>query len=165
MGRPAASAMAQESPNRLSDWYLAIRAWLPTARVRLHEWYAQVREEPRLIWETTAIRCGVYVVGAALVFWLLATIISLVTPPPPADALPPAQEAYFHVICASPSCGHHFTIYRKKSFDDFPVACPRCRKETGQLARQCFSSACRGRWVVPLDREGRAICPQCGAGW
>lgn len=154
--------MAQESPNRLVEWYLAIRAWLPVARRGVESWVAQVRAEPVLLWESQAVRCTLLGLGGLVVVWLVMTGVNLVALPPPADAQAPSDRAYFHVICSDSACRHHFTIYEKKSFDGFPVKCPRCGKLDGEQARQCFSKSCAGRWTVSQLRDKQPVCGSCG---
>jgi len=153
--------MAQENPNRLVEWYLVLRRQGPALRQHLEDWVAAVKEEPRLIWETATVRYAAYGVGGLLSVWLVTWLGAALAPPPPADAKPQATTADFHVICTNPECGEHFVINRKFGFNKFPVACPKCNRESGMAARLCNSSACQGRWVVPaLTGDGKR-CPIC----
>jgi len=155
--------MAYERPNKFVEWYEAVREHAPAMRRAVKDWWGQVREEPWLIWETPAIRYATYGIGGLLIVWSVTFAIGLLTPPLPPNARPEATTADFHVICTDSSCHHHFVINRDFGFDDFPVACPKCGKETGMAARMCNSPTCRGRWVTPVDADGKRKCPECGA--
>lgn len=154
--------MAQESPNRLAEWLLVIREQVPVIRQRFEDWLAAVREEPVLIWETTAVRCSAYAAAGLLLVWLTIGLVGMLTPPPAANARPTATTADFHVLCADTACGHHFVVHRKFGFRGFPVSCPKCQKETGVRARRCSSQSCKGRWVAPRRADGTLSCPVCG---
>lgn len=155
--------MAQEKPNRLVEWLMLARTQTPVLHERLAIWWTAVREEPRLAWETTAVRYVVYVIGAVVLWRTVAWGIWFISPPPPPDAKPQATTADFHVLCTEPRCGTHFVIHRAFGFDDFPVECPQCKQRTGQAARLCNSPTCDGRWVVPFLRDGTKTCPYCGS--
>lgn len=155
--------MAQEKPNPISEWLMAARTNVPVVREHFREWLAAVREEPRLIWETTFVRYVTYFVGGLVIIWMVNFAIEMFTPPPPAGTRPQAVTADFHVICTEPTCGHHFVIHRPFGFHGFPVQCPACKKETGMSARRCTSPTCGGRWVAPIVQDGHATCPICGA--
>jgi hypothetical protein len=120
-----------------------------------------VKEEPRLFWDTTAVRYTAYGVGGLLSVWLVSWLATSLAPPRPADAKPEATTADFHVICTHPDCGEHFVIHRKFGFNRYPVECPKCRRQTGMAARLCSSSVCQGKWVVPREVDGRQRCPLC----
>ncbi len=155
--------MAQERPNRLAEWFTLVRKNAPLVRERFNEWVAAVREEPRLAWETPALRFGVYGICGLLLVWLASTIVGWAVPPLPPSAKPAATTADFHVVCGDPNCAHHFVIHREFGFDDFPVTCPQCKRETGISARRCNSPSCAGRWVAPKSAEQGSVCPYCGA--
>ncbi len=153
--------MAQERPNRLAEWIVIVRKQTPVLREHFGNWLGAVREEPRLIWETTAVRYATYVVGGAALIWLATTFSGWLAPPPPPSARPAATTADFHVVCSDAACGHHFVIHRKFGFDDFPVECPKCKRHTGVSARRCNSASCGGRWVAPVQTEQGLRCPIC----
>ena len=155
--------MAQEKPNSVVEWLQVARRQISVAREHFAEWLGAVREEPRLLWETTAIRYATYGVGGVALAWGITFMIGLFVPPPPASAQPEATTADFHVVCQRPECMHHFVIHRPFGFRGFPVQCSACKKETGVAARKCESETCRGRWVAPVEREGRLVCSRCGA--
>jgi hypothetical protein len=154
--------MPQERPNRLVEWWLLLKRQTPLMRQYVADWFAAVREEPYLIWQTPAIRYAVYGVGGLMLVWIVTGIVSAMVPPPPAGAQPRATTADFHVLCTNPSCGEHFVINRKFGFKAFPVKCIKCGLNTGYAARKCNSSTCRGRWVVPFKEEAVHKCPHCG---
>lgn len=154
--------MAQERPSRLAEWLLLFRKQVPVVREHFALWLSAVREEPRLLWETLAIRCTVYGLSGLLLLWLATTVTGWLTPPPPPSARPAATSGDFHVVCSDPQCGHHFVIHRRFGFDDFPIKCPKCNRETGASARRCNSSSCGGRWVAPVPTEHGLKCPSCG---
>ncbi len=154
--------MAQEKPNWLAEWLLIARGQLPVVRRRLEEWLATVRDQPTLIWDTVAVRCAVYGLGAVVVLWGAQTAITMLTPPATALAGPEATTADFHVVCSDVECGHHFVVHRKFGFRKFPLECTGCRQKTGTQARRCNSTRCNGRWVAPSKTEESLSCPRCG---
>jgi hypothetical protein len=113
------------------------------------------------MWETSAIRYATYSVGAILAVWLVTFVVGFLTPPPPAGAKAVATTADYHVICYDSACAYHFVIQRTFGFHDFPVECPKCKKQTGVAARRCNSAACQGRWVAPIEVDGAKKCPIC----
>jgi len=141
--------MAQEKPSKLAEWVVAIRAHAPELRRAAGEWCEQVRDEPVLLWETPAIRYGVYGLCAMLLVACISFGIRMITPPAPAGAGPEATTADFHVLCAHPECGAHFVIHRKFGFSRFPVECPHCGRTSGQRAVPCTAEDCTQRWVLP----------------
>lgn len=153
--------MAYEGPNRLGEWYEALREQVPVVRKGFSDWREQVREEPSLIWQTPAVRYVVYGVGAAITLWVVTFAIALITPPPPKGARAQATTADFHVVCTESGCGHHFVMHRDFGFDDFPVKCGECGKLSGYSARPCNSAKCGGRWVAPVVTETGKSCPKC----
>ncbi len=155
--------MAQEKPNRLAEWLLMIREQTPVLRRRFEDWADAVRERPALIWETAAVRYGVYATGGLMLVWVVSWIPALFAPQRPGDARPTATTADFHVVCVNLDCEHHFVIHRKFGFRKFPVVCPTCEKKTGAQARRCNSRVCRGRWVVPEAIDGVSTCAHCGS--
>ncbi|MFQ5494586.1 MAG: hypothetical protein ACE5EX_04320 [Phycisphaerae bacterium] len=157
--------MAQEQRNRLVEWYELAREHAPVLRRSLSEWFAAVRAEPILIWETTAARYAIWCIGVVVLLWGASWVASSIAPPPPVGAVEAATTADFHVVCSDVSCGHHFLLHKKFGFSAFPVRCPQCGRQTGQQARRCFSETCRGRWVPAVDSGGAARCPVCGRGF
>jgi hypothetical protein len=154
--------MAQERPNRLAEWLMLVRRQTPIVREHFAAWIEAVREEPRLAWETSAVRYTVYGLAALVLVWFATNLSGWIAPPPP-SAKPAATTADFHVVCSDPNCGYHFVIHRKFGFDDFPVECPKCHHKTGVSARRCNSPTCDGRWVAPLQTDQGLKCPLCGA--
>ncbi len=153
--------MAYEGPNRLAEWYQALREQLPVVRKAFTDWRDQVREEPELIWQTPAVRYVVYGLGAMMTVWGVTFAIALITPPPPKGAREQATTADFHVVCTDAMCHHHFVMRREFGFDDFPVQCPKCQKQSGQSARPCNSKTCGGKWVAPIVTDSKKVCPVC----
>lgn len=154
--------MAQEQRNRFVEWLLLVREQAPALRERLASWVAAVREEPWVFWDTTAVRYATYGVGGLILVIIVSRLPSMIAPPPPPDARAAATSADYHVICTNPDCGLHFVVREKFGFHGFPLRCPRCKERTGERALRCNSKACKGRWVVPQEIEGRARCPYCG---
>ena len=154
--------MAQERPNRFAEWVALLRQNAPMVRDQLKDWLGEVREEPRLLWETPAIRYATYGIAGVVVSWILVLLVGFLTPPPPPGAGNAAVTADFHVVCADPACRYNFVIQRKFGFDDFPVPCNRCKKETGVSGRRCYSESCQGRWVAPAKTDDQQKCPLCG---
>lgn len=142
---------------------MLIRKQTPIVREHFAVWLEAVREEPRLAWETSAVRYTVYVLAGVVLVWLATALTGMLIPPPPPSARAAATTADFHVVCSDPPCGYHFVINRKFGFDDFPVKCPQCKRETGVSARRCNSASCGGRWVAPVRTDQGLRCPVCGA--
>ncbi len=155
--------MAQERPNRLVEWVMLIRKNVPILREQARDWALEVRDEPRLLWEAAAIRYVAYGVVAVFLVWGVTFAVGMLTPPPPAGARAQATTADYHVICSDPSCGYHFVIQREFGFHGFPIQCPMCKKQAGASARRCNSSSCGGRWVAPVESNGKMKCPACAA--
>jgi len=155
--------MAQEERNRLVEWYEILRKQVPVVRETVVDWIAAVREEPRLLWATPAVRMTTYVIGGLALVWTAGWLASSLVPPPPANAKSAATTADFHVVCANPECYHHFVVHRPMGFRQFPITCPRCNQESGMRARRCNSDTCRGRWVPDRQPDGSTACPFCGA--
>lgn len=151
--------MAQEERNRLVEWLHLLRSQLPILRRQAAEWAGEVREEPRLLWETPAVRYVVYVSVGLVLLLVVSRIPGMFGPPLPPNAKAVANTADYHVICTNEDCRHHFVINRKFGFRGFPVECPQCKRRTGEQAIRC---AC-GRWVVPQTRDGASYCPECKA--
>ncbi len=154
--------MAQEDPNRLVEWLLLVREQAPVVRERFGIWIAEVREEPRLIWESPAFRYATYGLVAVILAWGAMGVADMIAPPAPLSAGPIATTADFHVVCSRELCGQHFVIHKKFGFRKFPVVCPKCQQPSGLKARRCGSQACRGRWVAPEEIGGMLKCPRCG---
>ena len=155
--------MAQEKPNPFVEWLQVVRTQAPLARARAAAWLAAARDEPALIWRTPAVRYGTYGLAAAVLLVSVQAGMGMFTTPLPSDAGAGATSADFHVVCSSDTCRHHFVVHRDFGFDDFPVECAACRKATGQLARRCHSSSCRGQWVTPKREGTTKVCPHCGS--
>jgi len=154
--------MAQEDHNRLAEWVVLLREQVPVVRRRLAAWAEACREEPRLIWQTSAVRYATYCLAGLIVLWSVLGVADIIAPAPLASAKPEAITADFHVVCSNPVCGHHFVVRRKFGFKGFPVQCPKCEQKTGEQARRCSSGTCQGRWVVPLRTDRGLVCPRCG---
>lgn len=153
--------MAQEDPNRLSEWILLVREQLVSWRLCLTDWFDAVREEPVLLWQTPAVRYGLYASAASVGVWFISVFVGMMIPAPPAEAGPEATTADYHVVCSETQCAKHFVIHRKFGFNKFPVSCPKCHRSTGSQARRCLSPACAGRWVAPENRDEKWLCPRC----
>ena len=153
--------MAYEEPSQFREWVNAIRGQIPILREHLENWIQAVRTEPRLLWETVALRYTVYVLAGMIAMWACLGVAHSIAPPLAADTAP-ATTADFHVVCTRPECGHHWVINRELGFDDFPIVCPKCQNRTGAEARRCNSKQCGGRWVSPTWRDCVRVCPRCG---
>ncbi len=155
--------MAQERPNRLSEWVTLLRQNAPIAWDQFKEWVGEVREQPYLLWESPVIRFSTYGALGLIGTWLVVLLVGILTPPLPPGARDPSATADFHVVCSNPACGYNFVIQREFGFHRFPITCDRCKKETGMPGRRCYSAACEGRWVAPLKVDDKQKCPVCGA--
>lgn len=148
--------------SKLAEIIIALRAYLPTLGMRLKEWWSTCRAEPILFWHTPAVRFSVYGIGTLVALKLLLITVNAFVPQN-GNAQPRAETADFHVVCSDPACGEHFVIRERFKFDDFPVKCRKCGKETAVRAMRCFSTTCRGAWVAPKIVDGTKRCPHCGA--
>ena len=151
--------MAQEEHNRLAEWLHLLRTQVPVLRRQAAEWAGDVREEPRLLWETPAVRYATYITAGLVLLLVVSRIPQMFGPPLPPNAKAIANTADYYVLCTNPDCGNHFVINREFGFDDFPVRCPKCGQNTGRQAIHCTC----GRWVVPVTRDGQPHCPVCNA--
>ena len=61
--------MAQEDRNRLVEWYGILCKQGIAVRRGVAMWWEAAKEEPRLIWETPAIRYGTYGVCGLFLLW------------------------------------------------------------------------------------------------
>ena len=156
--------MAQEDPNRLTEWYEFLRRQVLIASDHFKEWLAAVREQPVLIWQTATVRYAAYVLGAVVLFRVVIGFTNMWTPAP-VGVRPVATTADFHVVCSVSPCRHHFVIHRSFGFRAFPVKCPKCQQKTGMPARRCNSKTCLGRWVVPERKDDQLRCSVCGRRW
>lgn len=151
--------MPVEKDPKLGLYIDAFKAWLPTVRIRLAAWAEACREEPVLIWHTPAIRYSTYAVGALIGLWVVTSFVGMWAPK---NVIPPARTADFHIVCTNTACRHHFVINRKFGFDDFPVTCPKCKKETGERAVRCAGGPRDGEWVAAtLDANDQLIGADC----
>jgi hypothetical protein len=139
----------------------AIRDGIPATKVKLREWYDTCRQEPILFWHTPAIRYTTYGIAGILGVLIVSSIANSLVPNVEVKAQ--ATTTDHRVICTNSDCGKMFVIDRPFHFDDFPVTCPTCTKQTGQPAHRCNSKTCKGRWVVRRAEGERYVCPQCGA--
>lgn len=153
--------MAQEDPSRLIEWLELGRKQVPVLRQSIEDWLKEARKEPRMIWETPAVRYAAYGLVGLMLLWMGLGLANAVAPAPTAATKPKATSADFHVVCTNRACGHHFVIHRDFGFRKFPVVCPKCGQKTGVHARRCYSPSCRGRWVAPVRRDGTLTCPHC----
>ncbi len=154
--------MAQEERNRLAEWVLTVRERAPLVRERFGDWLHAVREEPYLLWDTSAVRYATYTVGAVVAALILSTVPGMFVPARPEEAKKTATTADYRVICTRESCGHQFIINRKFGFRKFPMPCAACQKNTGVQARLCTSQTCNRKWVAPVEQNRRWYCPHCG---
>lgn len=154
--------MAQERPNRTTEWIIALRKQLPALAGQFNDWVREVRKEPRLFWETSAVRYVTYLLSGTILILGARCGVNMVAAPPPEAAVPQARTADYHVLCSRPECGHHFVVHRKFGFSRFPVECPKCRNGSGEEALRCYSSTCKGRWTYRTTIDRRTVCAKCG---
>jgi hypothetical protein len=143
--------MPVDKESKAAAWIAALREWAPTVPKRVGEWWEAVREDPGLVWRTDAVRYSVYTIGAIIAICILSAVAESMTPPLPEGAGEYAETAFFDCLCTE--CGHHFVIERKFKFDDFPVVCPKCKKESGQRAERASSGPDKGKWVVQSGEQ------------
>jgi hypothetical protein len=155
--------MPPSNPNRFTTWYLIIKdEWLPGQKERLAAWFQAARQEPRLVWQTPQIRYGAIGVGAFAGLMILFSFLGSFSSNSNVSR-ERARTADFMVICSDARCGYTFVINKKFSFDDFPVPCPKCHRESGMRAVRCWSKSCGGKHVAAREEEGQLVCPKCNA--
>ena len=151
-----------DEESKFAKVMVAVREWLPTVKPYLAERYAFVRATPGLVWRLPEVRYPILVLGVLVVVSILRFAGGCLSFAPEGAVQRRATTGDFHVICTNEQCKKSFVINRKFKFDDFPVACPHCKQETGGRALRCRSKTCRGQ-LVPTDiRSGDYVCRQCG---
>ena len=153
--------MDQEDRNRFVEWLGLLRKQAPVARQHAEDWLEEVRNEPRLIWDTAVVRYATYGLVALVLLWMGLGLADAVSPVPAAATKPKATSADFHAMCTNRACKRHFVIHREFGFRKFPGVCPKCGEKTGGEARRCYSPNCQGRWVAPRQIDGVRKCPRC----
>ncbi|MEE9295882.1 MAG: hypothetical protein V3W34_13100 [Phycisphaerae bacterium] len=148
--------------NQWAEMWEAARERTSTASHQLRQWGVAVREEPVLIWQTPAVRYGLYALGGLVLFLVLKTAMGMLQLPTPEHFQPRAKTAHFQVLCSNPACGKYFVIERRFKFRKFPVTCPYCREPSGHRALRCTSKTCRGGMVIAVEEDGRLYCSKCG---
>ena len=93
--------MAQDRPNGLAEWLMLVRKQLPIVREHFAAWLEAVREEPRLAWETSAVRYAAYGLAGVVSVWLATTIIGWLTPPPPPSGPTGSAASTSSIPCLS----------------------------------------------------------------
>ncbi len=150
-----------DEESKFAKVMVALREWLPTVKPFLAERYALARETRGEVWRLPEVRYSIIVLGGVLLVMLARFSMGFLSLVPAGEVQRRATTGDFHVICTSEQCKKHFVINRKFKFDDFPVACPTCKQETGHRALRCRSKTCRGQ-LVPTDiRGGDYVCRQC----
>ncbi len=150
-----------DEENKFAKVVVTFREWLPTVKPYLAERYAFVRETPGLVWRLPEVRYTILILGVLFVVSILRFAGGCLSLAPEGEVQPLATTGDFHVICTNEQCKKHFVINRKFKFDDFPVACPTCKQETGQRALRCRSKTCQGQLVPTKIRSGDYVCRQC----
>ncbi len=151
--------------NRLSQWIIALREFLPTIKPRLRDRYIPLHETPTLAWHYPEIKYTTYLLAALVMIWLVRFAIVLIQPGPPESFKPQATTADFQVFCTNPQCPSHdqlFVIHREFGFHGFPVECPVCKKLTGLRALKCFSPTCNGKLIPARYENSHWVCTVCG---
>ncbi len=153
------------APNR-NQWlelWQATKEHTEAAREQFRVWRAAAKEEPQLIWETPAVRYGVYGVCGLVAVMMLRTGIGLLQPVDSGRFQPRATTAHFDVMCSNVKCGRHFKIERRFKFSEFPVDCPYCKMPNGERALHCNSDHCGGKLVITVEEDGLVYCTECDA--
>lgn len=151
-----------DEESKFAKTVVAFREWLPTVKPFLAERYAFARETPGLVWRLPEVRWSIIVVGVLLIVTLLRFGFGLLSLVPEGEIQSRATTGDFQVVCTNEPCKKRFVINRKFKFDDFPVACPICKQESGSRALRCHSKTCRGQLVPTEIRSGDYACRQCG---
>lgn len=139
-----------ELPHRLHQQYLELVAG---AKV----FWSQVRDDPAALWHNPLLQFG---------FWILLLIVGLTAGGltirnlafPADDRFKvEAPVAIIHVACTDPACAAEKTVEVDLDFDDWPMKCESCGRESVYRAKQCH--VCKGWYAVRPDQPDE--CPHC----
>ncbi|MBN1343351.1 MAG: hypothetical protein JXQ73_11760 [Phycisphaerae bacterium] len=149
---------------RLMHVLEAFRVWLPTASQDARRLAEEVREDPRGVLQSTAVRVGIIMIGGlTLVLIVYKAGIWLA---PPVENPQTAEVVPFRVKCLNPQCEWSKapgTVNFEIDFNDWPTTCPKCQQKTLYPYVCCHNKECR-KWVVPkILEDGTKVCPRCGA--
>ncbi|MFQ5807967.1 MAG: hypothetical protein ACE5I3_16095 [Phycisphaerae bacterium] len=151
--------MGENRSPLLADLPHRIRAQTAELKANLRQWWADLRQDPSLLWRTTAIRIS---------FWLTLGICALVAvralsrsllPHGEADAEQVTPLAILYVACTNTACYGSYTTRQPMDFDAWPLTCRECSQQTVHRAKLC--AKCRNWYATaPGDLAG---CPFCAA--
>ncbi len=153
--------MPMPSRDKWAEWRELAAQFREQTRVQFNEWVFACRDEPALIWQTPLVRYITYGAGGLLSILALRFAMLLFVPTNAGEIAPRAVTAHFDVVCTDSDCGRYFKIERKFRFDDFPVRCFFCKKETGHLATHCTSDRCGGRITPTVKTDTGVVCRVC----
>jgi hypothetical protein len=136
--------MPVQKQSKVQAWIAAFREWMPTVRVRAEEWWLTLRAEPVQALKSPVVHYIGLGILALIAIYIISVLAGSCVPEGPAQI---DHKVMFHVLCSEPSCRHHFAIRQKEKYDDFPVKCPKCGRETGYHA-QPVKQGTRTVWVI-----------------
>ena len=149
--------MVPKSPN-LGNLPHQIREQINAAPERIRELKDRFRENPRDVLESPVVRAiGLIILGLLLIFaagWFARGL----TPGGPAALTEEATPwSVLYVACTNPACLATATIKRERDFNEWPIKCDKCGRESVYRARACTSC---GQWYA-VAPGGSAGCPHC----
>lgn len=148
---PAPRSPLAELPHRC-------RQWLAACPQRWHAWRADLREDPTLLWRTPVIRLGGLVLAGVVLLAVIQGLVGAFTPAGTPGAFQKAtRTATLYVACTNPDCLASFVVRQPMDFKDWPLACPRCDRQTAYRATVCQTC---GHWFA-VAPGGIPACPHC----
>lgn len=142
----------------LSDLPHRLRERVADLQSDLRRWRADLREDPSLLWRTTAVRVLLWLtvgVCALVGVWYLTTGLL-----PAGERGEPEQATHLatlYVACTNPFCYTSYITRQPMDFDGWPLACRECGQRTVYRAKLC--PTCH-RWYATVPGAPNQ-CPFC----
>lgn len=143
----------------LPEWLQRTREWLSARPAAVHDWGAELREEPAALWRSPLVRWGAWLITAvaALLFFSYVPVLPRWTSPA-SVADQPTPWAMLHVACAA--CDAAYTAQAPRDFQAWPMRCEKCAAPRVYRARRC--AQCR-EWVAQAPGAACGSCARRGA--
>lgn len=124
-----------------------VRAQTTDFKANLRQWRADLRENPRLLWRTAAVRICFWLILGLCAFLLVRAVTTSLFPTGQARPEPPTPLATLYVACTNPDCYNSYTDRQPMSFDAWPLTCRKCGRQTVYRAKPC--RICRRWYATP----------------
>lgn len=153
--------MSNDLRTRLADIPHRLRDLFETLPARWNEWREAFRQDPAVLWAGPIPRIAGIIVAGTLCLILGNWLIQGLRPAGPAGTFAePTPFATIHVACTNPDCLHHETRKVDIDFDDWPMTCDKCGRESVYRAKLCRK--CRNWYATAPGASER--CPHCQRG-